>query len=254
MLISVITVNFNNKLGLEKTIQSVKEQNYPHIEYIIVDGLSTDGSIDILGGKSVDVFISEQDRGPYDAMNKGIDKAKGDYLLFLNSGDYLTTKTVIQDFVNFNTNEDLVYGDTLVYENGKPKRLRMPKKLTLGVGLTHTINHQTIFFNKRLFENGNRYDLDYRIVADWVFVNEILKNRECTTRHIDLIIPVYDLHGISSDSKLRREEREIYFSKFDFGFKKLHEDYVLLNAKHNMLTNNFFIKILLKVRSLIKKT
>lgn len=102
MKISIITINFNNKDGIEKTISSVVAQTYKDIQYIIIDGDSTDGSVEVIKKyhEDIDYWISEPDKGIYDAMNKGILKATGDYVLFLNSGDYLSIEELL-------TNEQL---------------------------------------------------------------------------------------------------------------------------------------------------
>ena len=248
MLLTIITINFNNKEGLEKTIQSVFNQTYAHKEYIVIDGGSTDGSAELILGnkKNIQYSISEPDSGPYDAMNKGIDKATGEYLLFLNSGDFLANNYVLENFVQLKPKEDLIYGDSLFRIGTKIKKVKMPEKLTIGVALTHTINHQAIFYSKRLFEKGERYDCNFKITADWVFTNKAVIEQRCSTRHIDLIIPVYDVNGISSDATLRVMDRQPYLDSFVDEFKMLLEDYRQLNARHSLLINNYFIKILLK--------
>ena len=249
MLISIITINYNNKKGLEKTINSVFDQTSKNIEFIIIDGNSNDGSKEVINKYKnfISYSVCESDTGPYDAMNKGIDRATGDYLLFLNSGDYLANNLVLEKFQKFNPIEDIVYGDSLIKEGNRFKRIKMPETLTIGIALTHTINHQTIFYKKVLFEDGSRYDCSYKITADWVFTNNAVINKNCSTRHLNLVISVYDIFGISSDKKLRVEDRKRYFESFDDKFIKLRNDYALLNAQHTLLINNFFIKMMLKV-------
>ena len=123
MRISVITVNFNNKDGLIKTIESVLEQTYKNIEYIIIDGNSTDGSKDVIENikEHLSYCVSEKDNGIYDAMNKGIKQATGDYCLFLNSGDFFVTKNVLsQIFFNKTYSNDLLIGrQKFINEKGK---------------------------------------------------------------------------------------------------------------------------------------
>ena len=249
MLISIITINYNNIKGLKTTIRSVIDQSYENIEFIIIDGNSNDGSKEVIKKYKnfINYSICEPDNGPYDAMNKGIDRAVGDYLLFLNSGDYLANNLVLEKYLKFNPVEDIVYGDSMIKEGNRFKRIKMPKTLTIGIALTHTINHQTIFYKKTLFDDGSRYDCSYKIVADWVFTNKAVINKNCSTRHINLIISVYDTDGISSDKRLRVEDRKRYFESFDDKFIELRNDYALLNAQHRLLTNNYFIKLMLKV-------
>ena len=117
--ISIITINYNNASGLEKTIRSVVEQTYNEYEYIIIDGASSDKSKEVIQEyqRYIDFWCSEKDSGIYNAMNKGIQKASGEYLLFLNSGDVLNNSAVLADIHGFLSGEDFVYGD-LVFVRG----------------------------------------------------------------------------------------------------------------------------------------
>jgi glycosyltransferase involved in cell wall biosynthesis len=133
--VSIITIVFNGIDTLEKTILSITNQTYPNIEYIIVDGASTDGTIDLIKAHSnvITRWISEPDKGLYDAMNKGIDLATGDYLWFINSGDVIFAPTTLSQIFNNNKIADIYYGDTVMIGNdgneiGK-RRLSPPKNL-----------------------------------------------------------------------------------------------------------------------------
>ena len=118
--LSIITINRNNAAGLRKTIESVVSQTYTDFEYIIIDGASTDGSVEVIKeyaeatlpcGEGLGerlYWVSEPDKGIYNAMNKGILKAQGEYLLFLNSGDWLVDKDVIKSFIDLNIINDIV--------------------------------------------------------------------------------------------------------------------------------------------------
>jgi len=114
--LSIISINLNNVAGLQKTIESVWPQTFTDYEYIIIDGGSTDGSIDIIKKYSdkITYWISEKDNGIYHAMNKGIEVAKGDYCLFLNSGDWLVDKKILENVFSNNHSEDILYGDMMV--------------------------------------------------------------------------------------------------------------------------------------------
>src|SRR5699024_3733405 len=109
--ISIITVVFNNAKDIEYTIQSVLNQSYEHVEYIIIDGLSTDGTLDILNKyrAQIDILISEKDKGIYDAMNKGLEQATGDYVLFLNSGDAFYDKNTLSEVFTDSAGADIYY-------------------------------------------------------------------------------------------------------------------------------------------------
>ena len=111
--ISIITINYNNASGLEKTIRSVVEQTYNEYEYIIIDGASLDKSKEVIQEyqRYIDFWCSEKDSGIYNAMNKGIQKASGEYLLFLNSGDVLHNSAVLAAIHGFLSVQDILYGD-----------------------------------------------------------------------------------------------------------------------------------------------
>ena len=177
MLLSIITVNYNDAIGLEKTIKSVQSQTYRDFEHIIIDGNSNDGSKEIIKKhkNSFSYWVSKSDSGIYNAMNKGINVAKGEYLLFLNSGDWLYDNEVLGKFVKFNPIEDIVYGDSqFINPNGNSYLKKMPDNLH-GMMIFHrTLNHQSSFYKNSLFEGDNGYDESYEMLADWVFYNEII--------------------------------------------------------------------------------
>lgn len=254
MQISVITINFNNKAGLVQTMESVLNQTYKDLEYIVIDGGSTDGSKEEIAKRqeNLSFWVSEPDEGAYYAMNKGIERMSGKYALFLNSGDTFYNERVLEKFVEFNPVADLVYGDTLIVENTNKTVKKMPPKCTLGIALTHTLNHQSIFFKKSLFDEGQRYDTRFKIVADWVFVIEaILGNK--TVKHIDLVVPCYDAHGMSSDKDLRVKERSDYLkSRFDAAFLLLLSDYNRLHHTHAKLSSKSWLHHLLLLERKLK--
>ncbi|MCC6690867.1 MAG: glycosyltransferase, partial [Bacteroidia bacterium] len=131
--LSVISINLNNRLGLEKTIKSVIDQSFQDFEYIVIDGASTDGSIDVIKANAdkFSYWVSEKDKGIYHAQNKGIAHANGEYLLFLNSGDYLYSSNVLQTFFSKNYSEDILYGDLMLDNGGgKPTYLSSPNPIT----------------------------------------------------------------------------------------------------------------------------
>ena len=123
-LISIVTVTYHDKIGLEKTIKSVQGQSYDNIEYIVIDGGSTDGTIEIIKKYEdrIDYWISEPDSGIYDAMNKGIDAATGDFVIFMNSNDTFYTEGTVETFAR-QMSEDKVYFGRANIVGGKQKRL-----------------------------------------------------------------------------------------------------------------------------------
>ncbi|WP_417858947.1 glycosyltransferase family 2 protein [Xanthomarina gelatinilytica] len=248
MLISIITINYNHLAGLKKTMQSVLEQTYSKIEYIIIDGGSTDGSKEYIESKDKNLayWVSEADQGIYHAMNKGIDQATGEYLLFLNSGDWLVDKLVVERFVNFKPTEDIVYGDPLVREGNTWKRKFMPKEMSVGVALTHTLSHQAEFYKRSLFNDNFRYNTSYKVVSDWILTNNAIIFKNASTRYIDLVVCYFENPGISSDFNFRHAERNSYLKDhFDPVFLKLLKEYKRLNKTHTLLINNKLIKAVL---------
>lgn len=206
MIFSIITINYNNLEGLRRTIDSVMSQTLRDFEWIIVDGGSTDGSKDIIEqtisnpNSNVSWWCSEPDKGIYNAMNKGIAHAKGEYLNFMNSGDYFydeeTLKKVALE-IEKNAGSDVYYGDHILYCGEKCHYVPSPKKLFFSVNLKYGINHQTSFIRRNLFD-GELYDESFRICADWrMFIKWMLQGKNLT--HIDCTICFFEGSGVSSE-------------------------------------------------------
>jgi glycosyltransferase involved in cell wall biosynthesis len=218
-LLSIITVNLNNADGLRKTIESVICQTFSDFEYIIIDGGSTDGSVDVIRDFSskLTYWISEPDRGIFNGMNKGIVKAKGKYIQFLNSGDWLINRTILQTLFSVNYNIDILYGDANYnYENGTTK-LYLPcpeEEITLAYFYRHTLSHQAAFFSRHLFDSG-LYDENFKIVSDWKFFIDRIIFQNCSIHKINLVIVNFDMSGIGSqsESKLHKTERQKVISQ-----------------------------------------
>ena len=148
MKLSIITINYNNAIGLKKTIESLIEQSYQEYEYIVIDGGSDDGSKEVIWEslRYVSSWCSEKDTGVYNAMNKGIMRATGEYLLFLNSGDYLYDSTVLEDVTSTLSGEDIIYGDLLYVENGVEREVCVyPTTLNLDYFFEHSLGHPATF-------------------------------------------------------------------------------------------------------------
>lgn len=172
--ISIITIVFNNVTDIGHTIQSVVKQTYQNVEYIIIDGASTDGTLAIIKKYSehIHTFVSEKDAGIYDAMNKGLAKATGDYVLFLNSGDELFDENTLAHIFSSNEQADIYYGETkLIDENRNiigDRRHKAPEQFhwkSFRYGMS--ICHQAIYVKRALTEP---YDRQYQLSADvdWV--------------------------------------------------------------------------------------
>jgi len=179
MTFSIITVTYNAAQWLERTIQSILSQTYPDIEYIIVDGGSTDGTIDIIENHfQFSIFnfqfISEPDKGLYDAMNKGLKLATGDYVWFINAGDRIHSTNTVQEIIThlspftFHLLPDVIYGETEISDaQGNSlgmRRLKAPEKLTWkSFKMGMLVSHQSFIVKREIAEP---YDLQYRYAAD----------------------------------------------------------------------------------------
>lgn len=194
---SIVTVNLDNHAGLAATWHSLCDQTFGDFEWIVVDAVSRDGSIDFLHALEDDrlALICEPDRGLYDGMNKGLDRARGDFLLFLNSGDRLAASDVLRRIADWSRLEqaDIVYGDaTEIGPQSTMVKRAMPHFLVAYSMFTH---HQAIFY-RRAFIASTRYDLSFRRVADWALTATLLK-RGARARHVDLMVCHFDRGGIS---------------------------------------------------------
>ena len=217
MKVSIITINYNNKEGLEKTIQSVISQTYNDYEYIIIDGGSTDGSVDIIkqNEKGIDYWISEKDTGIYNAMNKGIQRAKGEYLHFLNSGDCYYSNDVLDFFFRNKTYaEGIIRGTVALNKENKEEYFNnhSSEKITFYQLYYHTIHHQATFINKSLFDRYGLYEEQYKISSDWLFFAKAILNGEDTI-FVDKIVVLFDVTGISTvNHELTNDEKKIVMS------------------------------------------
>jgi len=167
-LVSLVTVCFNAQNEIENTIKSVIEQSYGHIEYIIIDGKSTDSTLDIVERykNKIDVLISEKDQGIYDAMNKALDHVSGEWIIFMNAGDIFVHANVLKDIFSAKSIDeyDVVYGDTLVVDlDGNSKFL--PAKPLDGFWKYTPFSHQSLLMKKKCFEK-DKFNTVYRVMAD----------------------------------------------------------------------------------------
>jgi len=209
--ISIITVVFNDKEHIENTILSVANQTYTNIEYVIIDGESTDGTIDIISEyeDKIDILKSESDSGLYDAMNKGLQVAGGDYVWFLNSGDRIYSDDTITRMIrDSNAHPDILYGGTMIIdEKGEEigdRRLKPPEKLSwksFKYGML--VCHQSVIVRKEI---APEYDLNFRISADIDWLIRATKNAG-EIHYTGLILSQF-LDGGLSKKKVKEGLRE----------------------------------------------
>ena len=207
MKYSIITVNYNNKEGLRKTIESVIHQTYRDFEYIVIDGGSTDGSADVLKeyDEQITYWVSEKDTGIYNGMNKGIAKATGEYLNFMNSGDCFYAPDILEKVSKNNYDTDIIVGRDYHYneQTGKGFSTILPPRISMLTFYIQTLPHQSSFFKRDLFSN-TLYDESLKIVADIKFYIQKICIEDCSIQLIDEIICRREPDGISKSYNERR--------------------------------------------------
>lgn len=217
MKISVITVCYNSEEVIEKTIQSVARQTFDDFEYLIIDGASTDNTVGIAKDyqnkcNKIKIF-SEKDNGLYDAMNKGVSKAQGDYIVFLNADDVFVNENVLQLVSEKITdNKDLYYGDLIFLEKSTGKiNNRKQNNVNYIYLCGGMLFHPAIFASKKLFDKIGGFDTQYRIVADYDWVIRALIKYKATCNYLDMPITVFvEGEGASTNPKnkeLHKKER-----------------------------------------------
>jgi glycosyltransferase involved in cell wall biosynthesis len=219
--LSIITINLNNNLGLKKTIDSVLSQEFKDFEFIIVDGGSKDGSLDLIKDNSAKItsWISEPDTGIYNAMNKGILIAQGEYLQFLNSGDCLVEATTLEKIFNSHRSADILYGNINNVSCSRIITYKVPEanNISLNYFFNNTIPHPAAFIARRLFQES-LYDEKYKFAADKKFFIEKIIKGNCTLEYFDQMIVNFDTRGISSrngfSNPIRNEEISIFSELF----------------------------------------
>ena len=212
--ISVITVNLNNIDGLKRTVESVIGQDFDNYEYIVIDGGSTDGSKEYIETISrVNYWVSEPDKGIYNAMNTAITIAKGEYCIFMNSGDYFFDNKILSKVAPMLNGGDFYVGCPLYLSNGKAISDAPPCNMSIEYLLYSGINHQSTFTRTALLKESP-YDENYKIVADYEkFFSEWYLNGR-TYNYIDLTISFYMFDGLSSVNRdLLEKERKIVIDK-----------------------------------------
>jgi glycosyltransferase involved in cell wall biosynthesis len=218
-LITVVTVVFNGEQFLEETILSVIDQAYDNVEYILIDGGSTDGTLDIIRKYeyAIDYWVSEADQGIYDAMNKGITLSSGDWINFMNAGDQFISSDVLQE-INFKVRpkESVLVGD-VEYDSGK-----IFTSLQFSLYLKNSIHHQAAFYPLILFKKLGLYNTDYKILADYDFnLKSMVSNVQF--ENLNKTIALCSDFGISDTPKLSNYQEEIRVRKHyvDSKFKRV---------------------------------
>lgn len=263
MKISIITIGLNNKNEYEKTLSSIVAQTNNDYELIVVDGSSTDGSLDTIKSFSSHIshLISEKDSGIYNAMNKGIKKASGDYCLFLNSGDTFHDTNVLQRVHNELSDADFYSGHIQRFNAKKRWVNKAPKHITAYYLIQKALHHPATFIRTQLLKE-RPYDENYKIVADWeeMVYELLLRNR--SYQQLDFIISDFNTEGISSNPNyknlLAKERSQVLRELFTprivealSGTNKFERRILYALSKENKWKRN--IKILRNVLKAIPK-
>lgn len=230
MTLSIITINLNNCNGLKRTIDSVISQTFKDFEWIVIDGGSTDGSKELIE-QYADLFafwVSEPDKGIYNAMNKGIAHAKGDWLQFLNSGDWFYENTTLYNVFSKNFDDDILYGDVTYVDSTNAKIVRKeskPNNIDLFYFYHNTLCHQASFYRKKVFDN-NLYDESFSICGD-IAMNIKLLISGYRMRHIPFCIINFEEGGIGAVFNQKHiDERIRMFNEYVPEY--LHQDMLKL--------------------------
>lgn len=257
MKLSIITVNYNDAKGLERTIESVFFQTFHDFEFIVIDGGSTDGSVDVIkkNESHINYWISEHDGGIYQGMNKGLRQAKGDYVNFMNSGDCFHAPDVLEKIFSLDTDADIITGTHV----GSPHPNIGKDGITMYDLYTGAIDHQASFI-KREIALRHPYDEKYRIVSDWKFFIEALVFDNCSFFYTGTIVVNVDTNGISNtDISLNNLEREAVLKELlperilaDYSLlKSIHPD--LLKAASHITKSQRIRKTVVKFANLLLK-
>ncbi len=216
MKLSIITINRNNAEGLRRTIRSVVGQTCRDFEYIVIDGASDDGSKEVITDhrSAIAYWVSEPDKGVYNAMNKGVAQAHGEYCLFVNSGDELADDKVVGRVLPLLQGVDFYAGDTIVDYGKKRSVMKSPYKMTMDFIVRRSVSHPATFTRTQLLRE-NPYNEENRIVSDWEFIFYEWVFRMRSYERINGVISVFYYDGISSVSpELVAKERQAVMDRY----------------------------------------
>lgn len=232
--ITIVTVSYNAEKDIEKTMRSVCEQSYENIEYLIVDGNSSDSTLNIANrireeykNKGIDIgIISENDNGIYDAMNKGIKMASGKWILFLNTGDYFFNREIISDVFSQKRDDKItgIYGDTIRYLGGLTKRVEGKPLSCIQKELPLPFCHQSVFVKTKIMKEL-LFDTKYKYAADYDFFVRCFLDG-CEFEHISKVISCYLMGGASEVNTIKHLSEKIQIreknklEKYSFPKKK----------------------------------
>lgn len=242
MLISVVTINFNNASGLKETIKSVISQSFNDFEYIVVDGGSTDGSKQIIEqyADKISYWVSEKDDGIYNAMNKGAKAANGDYIAFLNSGDVYANNEVLKNVAAQNLIGDVCVGD-LEFSTGGILRAPKAEEVTMSFFMNGSLSHPSSFTRRELLMK-HPFNEKFRISADMEFFMYTLVKLNASYQQLKGIVSIFDTTGISSSHRVFEEdERLLQKTQDEILPPRVRADYDIFMGKNDDYHRLFYI-------------
>ena len=208
---TIITINYNNGNELRRTIESVVSQSFRDFEYIVIDGASTDNSLDVIReyADHIDFWVSEPDSGVYNAMNKGLRHVHGDYVNFMNSGDTFHSTRVLEEIDSQIEGFDILFGNVCDAKTGRQYGgVKAGSEVTFLTLKKEILCHQGTFYQSDIFRR-HPYDETLKIIADWKVNVQAIVFDNCKVKTVDTIVANYDLTGMSStQSELHSQERQ----------------------------------------------
>lgn len=219
--ISIVTIAYNSAKTIRKTIESVLSQDYDNKEYVIIDGGSTDGTQNIVQrySSSIDIFVSEKDRGRSDAFNKGIKLASGEMIVLLNSDDYLLPNALSRVAAEHDDNIDILCGNLILWNEYTDYKCRITPSLNFPkLPFFRRPAHQGLFIKKRLYERLDGYDINITYAMDLDFLMRAT-SIGATFKYINVDVAVFRLGGATSDSIFKKRKEYIYIIKKNGGTK-----------------------------------
>lgn len=258
MKLSIITINYNNYVGLRRTIESVLSQSFGDYEWIVIDGGSTDGSRELIEEyqEKITYWVSEKDRGIYHAMNKGISQARGEYCQFLNSGDYFIDNDVLSKVFSDFELADVNYGNQWCIQEGKVVEKRTyPEDIHLPFLFAAPLGHQASFFRTALIKE-HLYREQYTISADRAFFLELYVVG-AKFKHLAVPVVYFDTEGIGSNEKTKVERRkQLYHIKREFFSDQVVKDIEQLISRgreYDFVMRNRPLKVFYKFFKMLQK-
>ena len=254
MKLSIITINYNNAQGLEKTLKSVLTQTNTEFEHVIVDGASTDNAVEIIQQYEKDattrgikvVGVSEKDKGIYNAMNKGIKMASGEYIQILNSGDCLAVETVVADMFGALKEKDypeILYGNML-----KTVDWKTYQRDNCGANTEYTpnsflyfyngtLNHDCAYIKRSLFDLFGYYNEKMKIASDWEWYVRVIVLGNVSPVYVNIDVTIFDMNGVSESGGknkhiIQQERREYLVSAFPKAIINDYNNYAFVLIQH----------------------